>query len=206
MPVRQGPVRGQCGPDAGHSAIVISASAIPAPGTWPSRRSRRRDRVIPSAARHHITRDHISLHCSLFLPGNLAPVRELTMSRACVDSDSSRHSSCWLLSRPAPKQRVRATPMHQARVTGLGPRDIIAADLGWSRSSISTTIITIMVVGITTDSAAISGKGNFPEPGVNGFNARLGPHRPLRRSTTPRSPGDTRRVRQERTNESPILG
>ena len=28
------------------------------------------------------------------------------------------------------------------------------------------------------------------------FNARVGPHRPLRRSTTPRSPGDTRRVRQ----------
>jgi hypothetical protein len=52
--------------------------------------------------------------------------------------------------------------MHQARVTGLGPRDIIAAGLGWSRSSISTTtIITTMVVGITTDSAAISGKGNF---------------------------------------------
>jgi hypothetical protein len=51
--------------------------------------------------------------------------------------------------------------MHLARVTGLGPRDIIAADRSWFGSSISTTIITTMVVGITTDSAAISGKGNF---------------------------------------------
>jgi hypothetical protein len=51
--------------------------------------------------------------------------------------------------------------MHLARVTGLGPRDIIAADRSWFGSSTSTTIITTMVVGITTDSAAIAGKGNF---------------------------------------------
>jgi hypothetical protein len=51
--------------------------------------------------------------------------------------------------------------MHLARVTGLGPRDIIAAGRGWFGSSISTTIITTMVVGITTDSAAIADKGNF---------------------------------------------
>jgi hypothetical protein len=49
--------------------------------------------------------------------------------------------------------------MHLARVTGLGPRGIIAADRSWFGSSNSTTtIITTMVVGITTDSAAIAGK------------------------------------------------
>jgi hypothetical protein len=50
---------------------------------------------------------------------------------------------------------------YRHRVPGLGPRDIIAADRSWFGSSNSTTIITTMVVGITTDSAAIAGKGNF---------------------------------------------
>jgi hypothetical protein len=80
----------------------------------------------------------------------IAPPRGLTMSGVCVDFDSSRHSSCWPVSRPVPKQRVRATPMRLARSTDPGPRDIIAAGRGWSGSSISTTITTAMV-GIATD-------------------------------------------------------
>ena len=53
---------------------------------------------------------------------------------------------------------LRATIMRPARSTDLGPRAIIAAGRGWSRSSISTTTATATamamstaMVGITTD-------------------------------------------------------
>ena len=47
---------------------------------------------------------------------------------------------------------LRAIIMRPARSTDLGPRAIIAAGRGWSRSSISTTTATATaMVGITTD-------------------------------------------------------
>jgi hypothetical protein len=102
-----------------------------------------------------VKRSHFLATQSAILPSLL----RLIMSRVCVGLDSSRQSSCWPLLRPAPKQRVRTTPMGLATVTGLGPRSFIAAGRGSEGSVISTTSTAIAVstfrvasmVGITAD-------------------------------------------------------
>jgi hypothetical protein len=102
-----------------------------------------------------VKRSHFLATQSAILPSLL----RLIMSRVCVGLDSSRQSSCWPLLRPAPKQRVRTTPMGLATVTGLGPKSFIAAGCGSEGSVISTTSTAIAVstfrvasmVGITAD-------------------------------------------------------
>ena len=55
-----------------------------------------------------VRRSHFLATQSAILPS----LPRLTMSMVCVGLDSSLHSPCWPLLRPAPKQRVRTTPNH----------------------------------------------------------------------------------------------
>ena len=102
-----------------------------------------------------VRRSHFLATQSAILPS----LPRLTMSMVCVGLNSSLHSSCWPLLRPAPKQRVRTTPMGLATATGLGTRSFIAAGRGSEGSVISTTSTAIAVstfmVGITAKGGAM---------------------------------------------------